>query len=740
MIKSRKYMKYVMIVALVAIITFMVGCPTESDEPVSVTDITITGAGDAVEVGNGSTLQMTADILPTGATDASVTWSVVAGTGTATISTTGLLTATGVGTVTVKAVANDDSLIEGTLVITITAIADSTYTIAAITGVVAPVQNVVPDTTAIDTAEYTATIAWTPADSPFEALTIYTATITLTPKAGFTATGVAADFFTVAGATATNAIDSGVVTAVFPATGAAIDTVVTITDIPGVTAPVRNVTPDLLITETDQYTGTIAWTPSDSPYVAETVYTATITLTPKSGFTLTGVAADSFVVAGATTTNAINSGVVTAVFPATAADPDVAMTIFAIPGVTAPVRNVTPDMTVTETAEYTGTVTWAPSDSPYAAETVYTATITLTPKTGFTATGVAANAFTVAGATTTNPVDSSVVTAVFPATGAAPDVAITIAAIPGVVVPGRGEAPNMENVNTDQYSGTVTWAPVASTYAPLTVYTATITLTAKTGFTLTGVSADFFTVAGATTTNAINSGVVTAVFPATEKAPLTIVDLGTAADFAILAEALISTTGVTHITGDIGISPAATTFITGFGLVDATGYATSSLITGKAYAADMAAPTPAKMTLAVEDMHLAYTDAAGRTSPDHLNLGTGAIGGLELAPGLYKWDTAVVIGDNLTLNGGVDDVWIFQISGNLNLASSFAVQLTGGAVASNVFWQVSGIATLGTDSTMEGVILSSTKIVSETGSAVNGRMLAQTDVTLDATTVVAPII
>ncbi|PKL19614.1 MAG: hypothetical protein CVV48_17160, partial [Spirochaetae bacterium HGW-Spirochaetae-4] len=87
MIKSRKYMKYVMIVALVAIITFMVGCPTESDEPVSVTDITITGAGDAVEVGNGSTLQMTADILPTGATDASVTWSVVAGTGTATIST-----------------------------------------------------------------------------------------------------------------------------------------------------------------------------------------------------------------------------------------------------------------------------------------------------------------------------------------------------------------------------------------------------------------------------------------------------------------------------------------------------------------------------------------------------------------------------------------------------------------------------------------------------------------------------
>ena len=681
MIKSRKYMKYVMIVALVAVITFMVGCPTESDEPVSVTDITISGAGDAVEVGNGSTLQMTADILPTGATDASVTWSVVAGTGTATISSTGLLTATGVGTVTVKAVANDDSLIEGTLVITITANADSTYTIAAITGVVAPVQNVVPDTTALDTAEYTATIAWTPADSPFEALTIYTATITLTPKAGFTATGISADFFTVAGATATNAIDSGVVSAEFPATGAAIDSVVSIVNIPGVTVPVRNVTPDTTVTETDEYTGTVTWAPADSPYAASEIYTATITLTPKTGYTLTGVAADSFVVAGATTSNAINSGVVTAVFPATEADPAVAMTIFAIPGVTVPVRNVTPDMTVTETAEYTGTVAWAPEHSPFAASTVYTATITLTPKTGFTATGVAENAFSVAGATTTNPVDSNVVTAVFPATEAAPDVAINIAAIPGVTAPVQGEVPNMENVNTDQYSGTVTWAPVASTYAPLTVYTATITLTAKTGFTLTGVSANFFTVTGATATNAINSGVVTAVFPATEKAPLTMVDLGTAEDFAILAEALISTTGVTHITGDIGISPAATTFITGFGLVDATGYATSSLITGKAYAADMADPTPAKMTLAIADMHLAYTDAAGRTSPDHLNLGTGAIGGLELAPGLYKWDTAVVIGDNLTLNGGVDDVWIMQISGNLNLVSDFAVQLTGGAVA-----------------------------------------------------------
>ncbi|PKL12852.1 MAG: hypothetical protein CVV52_08355, partial [Spirochaetae bacterium HGW-Spirochaetae-8] len=355
-------------------------------------------------------------------------------------------------------------------------------------------------------------------------------------------------------------------------------------------------------------------------------------------------------------------------------------------------------------------------------------------------TGVAANSFTVAGATATNAINSGVVTAVFPATEAAPDVAVNILAVPGVTAPVRGATPDLAVTETAQYTGTVAWAPVNSPYAPSTVYTATITLTAKTGFTFTGVAANSFTVAGAESTNAVNTGVVTAVFPETTEAPLATVELGTAADFAILAETLISTTGTTHVTGDLGISPYATTFITGFALVDATGYATSSLVTGLVYAADMAAPTPTKLTTAVGDMVTAYNDAAGRPTPDQLNLGTGAIGGLILAPGLYKWDTTVEIGANLTLNGGTDDIWIFQISGDLNMASDFDVLLTGGAVAENVFWQVAGIATLGTGAHMEGIILSMTQIILETGSSINGRLLAQTQVTLDAATVVEPAI
>ena len=291
--------------------------------------------------------------------------------------------------------------------------ADVPINIAAIPGVTQPVTGQTPVTAITETAQYTGTVTWSPVHSTFAASTVYTATITLTPKTGFTLSGVPANFFTVAGATSvSNAGDSGVVTAVFPSTSA---TTINIAAIAGVTAPATGGTPVTAITETAQYTGTVTWLPADSPFKPGTAYTATITLTPKSGYTLTGVAANFFTVAGATATNAANSGVVTAVFPATALTP---INIAAIPGVTVPVTGGTPVTAITETAQYTGTVTWLPAESPFEAETVYTATITLTPKTGYTLTGVAANFFTVSGATATNPASSGVVTAVFPATGA----------------------------------------------------------------------------------------------------------------------------------------------------------------------------------------------------------------------------------------------------------------------------------------------------------------------------------
>jgi len=215
------------------------------------------------------------------------------------------------------------------------------------------------------------------------------------------------------------------------------------------------------------------------------------------------------------------------------------------------------------------------------------------------------------------------------------------------------------------------------------------------------------------------------------------VDLGTSGDYVILASTGISTTGTTSIVGDIGVSPNSASSITGFGLtLDASGqYATSSLITGKAFASDYAVPAPTKLTTAVSDMGTAYTDAAGRT-PDYNELHTGNLTGQTLTRGVYKWSTAVQVGaGGVTISGSSTDVWIFVIAQDLTLANGAAINLSGGAQASNIFWQVAGAVTLGTTSDFSGIILCKTQIAMQTGAAFNGRALAQTAVTLDATSI-----
>ncbi len=288
-----------------------------------------------------------------------------------------------------------------------------TVTITSITGVTVPVLGATPVTSITETDQYTGTVTWNPADSPFAAATVYTATITLTAKAGYTLTGVTANFFTVAGITSLNTAGSGVVTVEFPAT--VLPIVVNIAAISGVTVTVLGATPVEAIT-TDQYTGTVTWNPADSPFAAETVYIATISLTAKAGYTLTGVTANFFTVAGATSLNTAGSGVVTAEFPATAT----VINIAAISGVTVPVLGATPVTSIAETTQYTGVVTWDGNwigHRTFAGNKVYTATITLTAKSGYTLTGVAEGLFTVAGTTSdTNPANSGVVTAEFPAT------------------------------------------------------------------------------------------------------------------------------------------------------------------------------------------------------------------------------------------------------------------------------------------------------------------------------------
>ncbi|MDD2565357.1 MAG: ice-binding family protein [Candidatus Gracilibacteria bacterium] len=212
-------------------------------------------------------------------------------------------------------------------------------------------------------------------------------------------------------------------------------------------------------------------------------------------------------------------------------------------------------------------------------------------------------------------------------------------------------------------------------------------------------------------------------------------NLLSAGNFVILAESEITDVPTSVITGNIGISPAAGSFI---------GVPCSEVI-GMIYAVDAAFTGPcetidsALLTTAVNDMHTAYTDAAGRTNPTATELGAGDISGLTLSPGLYKWGTNVDIFADITLSGSATDVWIFQIEGNLNLAPSKKILLSGGANASNIFWQVKGDVLLDTGSIFNGTILSKTLIALNTGAVLNGRALAQTAVTLQSNIVNAPL-
>jgi len=219
------------------------------------------------------------------------------------------------------------------------------------------------------------------------------------------------------------------------------------------------------------------------------------------------------------------------------------------------------------------------------------------------------------------------------------------------------------------------------------------------------------------------------------------VDLGAAAPFVVLAETEITNVPPSAITGDLGISPSAASYITGLSLTldSTTTFSRSSQVIGKIFAADYAPPTPDNLTTAVSNMQAAYTDAAGR-APDVTELYSGDLSGKTLAPGVYKWSTGVLITSDVTLAGGPNDVWIFEIAQNLTVGSGAKVLLSGGAQANNIFWQVGGGVGVAIDTTahVEGNILALKAITLQTGASLNGRALAQTAVTLQQNALVIP--
>ena len=441
--------------------------------------------------------------------------------------------------------------------------------------------------------------------------------------------------------------------------------------------------------------GTVLKVPSKTAYNSGEI--VVLTATPAAGYTFTGWTGNA--------TGSVNP---------------VSVTMNSNKNVTANFTAIAADTYTLNVTAVNGSVLKIPSKTEYNSGEIVT--LTATPATGYTFTGWTGDA-----------------------TGSVNPVSVTMNSNKNVTANFTALLPNTFTLNVIALNGTVIKNPNLTAYNSGAIVT--LTATANSGFKFTGWSGDANGSLNPLSVTMNANKYITANFIEDVIIPVgPVVDLNTAGDFSILTKSGISSTGITSVQGDIGVSPAAATAITGFGLImDTNGQSAHTTIathvTGKVYASDYAPPTPSKLTVAVLDMETAYTTANNLVTPAPvLEKGAGNLSGLTLAPGLYKWSTGVLIDSNssVTLSGGANDTWVFQIAQDLTLLSSAKVNLIGGAQAKNITWVVAGQAVLGTNTILYGTILSKTLISLNSGSKVTGRLLAQTAVTLNASTVVAP--
>lgn len=304
----------------------------------------------------------------------------------------------------------------------------------------------------------------------------------------------------------------------------------------------------------------------------------------------------------------------------------------------------------------------------------------------------------------TNPANGATGVAVITASFSEPMAASTITATT-FTVKGPGTTAVAGTVSYDAASARARFVPT-SALAASTIYTATITsgTTDASGNPLASNHVWTFTTMAAASSQLS-------------------VPLGAAAAFVVLGGSTVTSTGATALTGDLGVSPGSA--VTGF---------PPGTLTGAKHQADV---TSAQ---AMADLTTAYNDAAGRTlAPVTV---AGNLGGLTLPPGLYKSTSSLAISSgDLTLDaqGNANAVFIFQVASTLTTTSGRKVILSGGAKASNVFWQVGTSATLGTTSAFKGTIMADQSITLNTGASLIGRALARIGaIALAANAIVMP--
>ncbi|MBW4258520.1 DUF3494 domain-containing protein [Methanobacterium sp. YSL] len=685
------------------------GCKPKA-EVVRVESVSISAAGSATTITTiGGTLQFSAVVLPTDANDKAVTWSVQNGTGSGTITQNGLLTAVSDGTVTVKAIAKDNSAMFATKVITISnqsVVANSISVSSEAEKAFIDVYHGTLQMNALVLPENTVNkaVIWTVENGTGSASISTSGLLTAISDGIVTVKATSVNQTTVFGTKSiTLSNQDASVTSVVIST---VDNVAIINTFQGTLQLSVTVLPAIAVNKNVTWSvvnGTGSATISSTGLLTAvsngvvTVHAVSISNSSVSDTMTITISKQEVLVTAIQLTSAGNVLIIDTfggtlqftsnVLPANASDKSVTWSV--IPGSGSATISQTGLLTAVSNGTVTVVVTSNSND-----DIDQTMIITLSHQE------VLVNSISVNGHNSVLIIDTLAGTlqmeAIVLPTNAADKSLIW------TVVNGTGSASiSASGLLTAIQDGTVT-VKAAATNNPLIFGTKVITISNQ-----------------------------TVVEP-----QILAVDLKSAGYFTILSKSGLSTASISAIIGHIGVSPSPASYITGFSLImDASNeYSTSAQVIGMIYASDYAVPTPAMLTAAIADMEAAYTDAAGR-APSFTELYAGDLSGQTLYTGVYKYGTDVLINTDLTLSGSATDVIIIQISGSLVQAAGVKVILTGGLLAENVFWQVAGDVSLGTNSHFEGIILSMTTIALGTGATMNGKLLAQTAITLDGNTI-----
>ena len=216
----------------------------------------------------------------------------------------------------------------------------------------------------------------------------------------------------------------------------------------------------------------------------------------------------------------------------------------------------------------------------------------------------------------------------------------------------------------------------------------------------------------------------------------TMIDLGKAGHFVILAKESVSNDSDSRISGHIGEGSALDSIY--IEKMDAD--SVQQKISGQVvvFQSNLNDSTTTDINEAIEDMMTAFTEASEMNTDKLMSHQNDSFSSVVMTAGVHEWSDSLNIVSDVTLSGNADDVWLIKVSDNLTIDENVVFTLTNGARADNVFWYIEGNVTIGVNAQFEGIILSMNEITLEKGAAINGRMYSQTSIILDDNTVTEP--